>query len=321
MRGIGPLLIVATAGTFASLAIMVAPRDADACSPPPDGVWRRVVLPPDGAVDVPTNATIVVDYDVLVDSTLALRVQGGADVAIDVTTVDAAPRRVLVPQQPLQPSTIYEVLDDLALPCTELDPATCLTTPQVVATFTTGAGRDDTPPQLVDVTVSEGFECNRGGSCPEGYDLATQSITIGAVQDDRPAAWVRFQYADAAGLPIGVPTSLTTTGQVCGDGYFPLQAYVGVPAGDFQVRAVDLAGNVEPVAHVLHASTCDELVVGTACDPDVRGDVDLNDALPDFGQGCCSTSGDGGPAAVAPLAGLVALALVRRRRPRRRRRA
>src|SRR5688572_29722561 len=74
---------------FGAAALLGAPRAAEPCTPFPPWVGARVSFPEDGAIDVPTNARVLVEYDWHhwddVGNLLELRQQGGATVAVEVT--------------------------------------------------------------------------------------------------------------------------------------------------------------------------------------------------------------------------------------------
>ncbi|MCA9675397.1 MAG: hypothetical protein KC464_10210, partial [Myxococcales bacterium] len=267
---------------------------------------------------VPTNARVRLEYDGdAPPSHVVLRAQGGADVAV---TIEGAWRGIqLVPMAPLAPSTTYEVVDDLVLgqPCG--DGTGCVGDAVVVATFTTGAGADTTAPVLQGVVVTSTYYDNTGSSC-DTPNQVTHAFHAAAIVDDEPDAWIRYEYFDDAGHFLVGPFRDLSLGHDCpGGGAGNDQPFIFYyhAADTFSVRAVDLAGNVEAVPHALVGQSCEDLT--SAATPDAGPDASPRDGQ-DYGNdtpdapGCCSTSGDGGPAGVAPLAGLVALALVRRRR-------
>jgi hypothetical protein len=282
----------------ASATLLVADtHDARACSPPEQGVSSREVLPGDGATGVPRNARITVRYDAYQaepQGTLSLRAQGGEPVAVTVTSPrDRGVTAQLTPTAPLAPSTTYEVLDTLTVPCNQFDLTPCIGEPVVVATFTTGAGLDTSPPQIADVSIENFFECGGDSSCGPYSSYVSHTLTFGGVQDDSGAAWVRYVYADADGNVLFGPTEDGYAIRHCepSDG----TSYREVPR-TFTVRAIDLAGNVEEIAHVFETAPCDELDDGSPCDTD-------------SGPLGCNTGGGGGIGAA-----LAALLLVSRRR-------
>lgn len=297
-------------GVFVTTA--TSAPDARACTPPPTGVEGRTVLPEDGATDVPLNARVYVLYDTQGSdpgSTLELRVQDGATVAVDETTpytIGAA--RLLAPTAPLAPSTTYEILDTLALPCDSELPRTCIAEPTVIATFTTGAALDTARPSVTGVSVTSRGACV-ADSCPDSESEQLDHISIDQVIDDFPTSWVMYEYLDLDGALVAGPTAWLTTGRGCGDGagYFPTYRYLAVPS-DVLLRAVDLAGNVEASPHPIDGGTCALLECDTSGDTATAG-AD--------GGGCALHRGTN-PGVLALALGALLLA---RRRPRVRSRA
>jgi len=286
--------------------------DADACGPPWGGVSERVVLPEDGATDVPLNARIYVLYDTAggdPGSTLSLRVQGGADVALGATTpLTLGSARLLTPAAPLQPSATYELLDTLTLPCDSEFASDCISAAAVIATFTTGTAADTSAPSLTGVSLQSSGFCT-GESCPDGEDVQYDTITIGAVADDLPTNWVQYMYLSTDGQVLAGPTSWLITGRGCGGGagYFPIVKYLALPS-TVDIRGVDLAGNVETTPHVLEGGTCDLIDCGPDAGPGAGGG-------PFAGAGCGCASGKlSGGDPVLVIACLGWLGLVRRRR-------
>lgn len=311
----------------AACALAADARLAEACSQWPSGVIRRDVLPEDGAVDVPTNARVVVTYET-VDGTvgeLALRTEAGVAVIVEVERVQDDPFHTsLVVRATLEPSTRYELLDRLDLACAYDSAADCLRDPVVIATFTTGQTPDTTPPEIGRIDVIPGFECNQGTTCTTP-DLALGLVQIAALYEDRPDAWVRYEYLDEAGDVLAGPTSILSTAYPCGGGSGPLWRQHLVLPETVRIRAVDLAGNVEAASHALYAQSClvtAELAENTACDPTPGDGRDvLNDGGEEPDGGCCRAGGPTAPGAAVLLLALVgAPRAARGRRPRARRR-
>lgn len=311
-RSIAPLALGA-------VALLARPREARPCSPWPDGVQAREVFPENAAVDVPTNARVIVEYEwyQLGDpgNVLELRVQGGGTVAAEASQSDGRGLyKILTPSSPLQSATTYELLDTLSFDCPVEYPPSCLGDPVVIATFTTGTGADTTPPVLSGVSLVSGYVCNEGTSCEYSDEHTLNDITAASAVDDRP--WIFYEYLDDAGVLLAGPTRLVRAGTLCDAGSDgSIWVYVDVPT-TFRIRAVDLAGNVESTSHQLVGETCEEAVVGTACDPDaVDAGVDAEPgpdggSMVDGGGGGCN-SGVGGSGF---LAGGVFLLLWRARR-------
>ncbi len=308
----------------ATTLLTVDARPARACTPLSLDVWGRTVLPEAGATEVPRNARILVEYDSYggdPGATLTLRVQGGA--AIDVTST--TPRtlgfaRLLAPVEPLAASTTYELLDTLSFDCPDVE-GFCLGDATVIATFTTGAGLDTQPPAITAISVGQASSCVFE-SCPEGQNEQVEFITITAQDDDQPATWIRYEYLSSAGEVIAGPTSARTTGRGCGGGpgYVPFYIFLGTPPA-FQIRAVDLTGNVEVTAHgVVVVGTCAEIDAACAADADPGNGSDAGAGADGDAGGCgCAAGRDTGGAGVIALC--VLLVLGRRRCGRRRGRA
>jgi len=285
---------VRTAFAVAVISLVAGPRQADACSPWFDG-YVRTVLPEAGATSVPLNARITVDYSWIIDPVgLELREAGGASVSV---TLDRLPARLVVsPTAYLAPNTTYELLDTLSLECVDPEPW-CYGEAAVIATFTTGSDEDLVPPQISGVSVTGEFRCNEGSSCDtSNYELTSVAIT--AVEDDGPDAWLRYEYLDEDGSLVYGPGPLIQVVDDCSGGgpdERPDRAFEY--SGTFQLRAVDLAGNVS-AAHTLATLAC----------PLANEDGCGDDPVPELPEGGCSTH-----RGAAPWLGLVALLLRRRR--------
>jgi MYXO-CTERM domain-containing protein len=274
-------------------------RESDACSPWWTGVAGRTVSPEDGAVGVPRNARIEVAYDTHggdPGSTLELRVQGGATVAVTVTT----PRtigfaRLLTPTEALAASTTYELLDTLALPCESEHASDCIGEAVVIGTFTTGDALDTTPPEIVGLTLESHAYCV-GIFCPEAQNEQTDLIRIVERADDFSTRWIHYEYLDAAGAVLAGPTTALTFGRGCGGGagYMPLSEYLWMPSS-FQLRAVDLAGNVETTTHWITGSGC-ELATAHCSPSGEDAGVDGGAATESEASGCGCQSGSPSPA-------------------------
>lgn len=95
---------------------------------------------------------------------------------------------------------------------------------------------------------------------------AVHRVEIGELTDDGPASWLRFEYLDASGAVVAGPTRLAAAGHACIAGATPIEPALVVPRV-YQLRAVDLAGNASAAFRV-EGTPCEELVIGTACDPE-----------------------------------------------------
>jgi hypothetical protein len=98
-----------------------ASRRAEACSPVYPAISDRIVLPRDGASDVPVNARVIVEYEVAsdqfdrfwVDPALELRTAAGARVEVSLQTSGSVRWQtfVLTPRESLEPGAVYELWD------------------------------------------------------------------------------------------------------------------------------------------------------------------------------------------------------------------
>ncbi len=325
MRGTKSVAVLAVA--VAAAAVLSNVREGRACTPPWGGVEARTVTPGDGSASVPRNARLLVHYDTWggdPGGALTLRAQGGADVAVTITTPRGLGfQRLVAPDAPLAAATTYELLDTLALPCASEDPTTCHGEPAVIATFTTSDGVDTSPPVITQLDITPGAWCV-AESCPEGQNEAIESLEITAQDegggDGASPGWIHYEYLSTDGEVLAGPTAATSVGRGCsGDGYVPFHRYMGLPES-YQVRAVDLAGNVEAAPHAVAGQSC--AVVDAACaaalDAGIGGDASGGGGAggdPDGAgdSGGCAASG-GGLAGAALLALGVLLGLRRRRR-------
>ncbi len=327
--GMGVVSGIVSLGLVVAVVLLGAPSDADACSPYPDGVQGRRVLPHDGANDVPRNTRVIVHYDIYrgsPGSTITLREAGGADVAVTVAQAGGdGVQYIVTPVAPLAPSTTYEVLDNFSFECSDAGMSGCLAEPAVVRTFTTGTVLDLTPPVLTDVTLAPSYHCFEGTSCSGAANVVVDQVRPIVGDEPYPMTWIYFEYLDAAGEVLVGPTPLISSGRGCGGGYgedAPVE-FVYTPR-QVWLRAVDLAGNLGE-AHALVGGSCEELVIGTACDPagglDGGAGGDGGAAGDAGGCGCATGQGPGGVGG----GGLVALGVLfgrgRRGRGRRRSRA
>lgn len=299
-------------GWVALLPLLLLPGSrADACSEALPWLDRRLVLPADGATGVPTNTRVVVEYDAWgswqLDGAIELRVAGGATVAV----TDAKSERIglravrVTPAVVLEPNTTYEIYDSMAVPCEDpnnegLD---CRGAPTLIATFTTGADPDTQAPQSQwSVTSSFGAD-GPATSCDWWGNYVTHATTVESVTDDRPIDEIRYLY-EAPGEPTRGPVPASVLGHVCHQEPYIPGYDLYFPSDSFSVRGIDLAGNVEVVAHQFAQPSCEELEAAQSGDGGLGDDTASEDDA-----GCCSTGGD----PVAAL-GLLALGLRRRRR-------
>jgi uncharacterized protein (TIGR03382 family) len=272
-------------------------RPAEACTGAWPSVGRGLVVPEDGSQGVPTNARIYVSYWVSMTQIapdVELHGPVGDVIAATVSRTGARDRLVLVitPDAPLVPRTTYTIHDNVVSPCDpQVDSCEGPLTP--IASFTTGDGPDVRAPAVTGVSVQTRYEDpGPDSSCDWDGPSVTHVIAVDEVTDDRPVGWVRFLYYDGHDNLRAGPLPLVTLGRDCGDTPPYYQPYdLLLEEAVFSIRAVDLAGNVEPVAHRLAGEPCAAFVP----------------------RGGCTASGGG--ATVAPPI-VTALALLRRRRRR-----
>lgn len=289
------------------------PPPAHACSPPP-AIGSRIILPGDGATNVPTNVRVALEYDGTSSRPELAEVQiqpvGGQPVAVTAQRgLTNHPFRFLVfvrPTTPLAANTTFQILTHIpGVPCGS---ESCITTTfSVAATFTTGSGPDTVPPTyagLSGVTASKQI-CDSDACC--GPDRAVAyGFGRGTPTDDVAYAGVNL-YRVGSGL-VSELTNLSgfelCSGQPSGGG--PSGDFMA-PVGTFYAHAVDLAGNED--------SNMQLVTVPVTC-----ADVGKDGGGSDTGGSGAGGSGGGCSSSVAPYSGppliLLALVLLRRRRRR-----
>lgn len=286
--------------TMTTVAIVSVSHDADACSPPAPGVSYRGVVPSEMDAPAPTNAIVEIWYSGdpgEVAREAQIRPLGGAPVG---TSVSRTGNRVLVrPAAPLEPSTVYEVLDRVLVPCVGYGPCDAAAH-AVVGTFTTGTGPDTTPPVFAGLARIEVLSldvCESSGCCGP-YTAARFLLHLDPGMDD--SGHVRYEL-HRVGESTPLPGSMGY--MICSREGLPGAKlpgdFMAMPGDTFFARAIDIAGNVD---------TNDvQLAVDFSCDPaPTDGDADA-------GCGCRMSHDDS--AAAAPLL-LLVLLLRPRRRPR-----
>ena len=309
--------------------------------------------PYDGQTGVPTNARIVVAYSAssTVTDHLALRSSDGAPVAVTASQSGF----VLTPVASLEPNTQYQVLSELAvLPC-EQDPRylSAVSLPActsqgdagvvdgggaidggaqsfVIATFSTGAGPDLTPPVLTgNVSVTTSNQSCIGGGCCVDFTGVAFTLAWTAATDDTGVA--HYEISNQTGSGGDWTFSTLVMGLAFCTGYGPglgFQSFVGT-AGTYQVVAVDLAGNRSAPVNAVVDIDCsvrdagaDVFQVDAAHDE--GGDTGAVDVTPNpdtaktpakvSGSGCsCRIVGGRQDSAGALVAFLALLLIVRRR--------
>ena len=310
-----------------AIVAMAPARAADACSPP-QRVSLIGVSPSRDATGIPTNARIVAafrgvpgvvpgDGDAMMD--VIVRPVGGS--AIATTRSHLANRyypylgRVLVqPDAPLAPATQYEVLSRIEKePCTAT--GCLLATHAVVATFTTGAGPDLTPPTFAGLkSVTTNYKSCGGSSCCGPYEAGLVSFDWDVATDQGSGVWVSYNLYQL-GVPDPVmPLSYERIGQFfCGGSSGDAGGYFSVLPGTYRVRAVDLSGNEDTNDVTFDVTTCELPAV-----PDAGAQTNDAGAVVDAAgvggggdaAGCaCQAAGrvEGSPVWLLVLAGLTGL--------------
>jgi uncharacterized protein (TIGR03382 family) len=178
---------------FGLALVAVAPRAADASCDPPAPVSSFTTWPGLGMTNVPVNAVALVTYTgtspVLASPGLALRSDGGAEVAATVTELSApGPGRriyLLVPDAPLAPSTKYAILDTVKWDC-KAEP--CGAPLSAMATFTTGSTTSTKllPAAVPAVGTQTPATCADGSCCGPSHAIVTtlQNPATGAIRYD-----------------------------------------------------------------------------------------------------------------------------------------
>lgn len=233
------------------LAVFVATcgvRVARACSGGTVSVSTRTTMPADGDVDVPLNARVLVRY---VGSAsirypqVRLRQVGNDEFPMQQTTLVAPGTTVIQPAAALQPNTRYEILDGMVVPCLGME---CVPgDPRVVASFTTGATADETPPTfsgLVSVRAEMVPPFSLPWACsgavhqfvlkwnPGNDERLRSSVTYSVYSSSRPTVPVLEYEAGTEAILAGV----------CGVNGGLVTAR-GVIGPHVRVRARDVAGN------------------------------------------------------------------------------
>jgi hypothetical protein len=127
-----------------------------------------------------------------------------------------------------------------------------------IATFTAGSTEDLVAPTSTGVAVDSSYSDPRGNTtCDFDGPQVVDVVSVEAVSDDGPLESVRFYYSSADGTWVAGPFPVARVGRECGDP-FHLYFDIGIASDRFNVRAVDLAGNVEAVAHELDGMSCEE---------------------------------------------------------------
>lgn len=237
-------------------------RLARACSGGTTSINARAVLPADGTTGVPLNARILVRYSPTVAPiappapNIRVRPQGGEPIAL-VQTAGMAPGLTLArPDANLLPNTVYEILDSILVPCLGLE---CVAGDhRVVATFTTGASVDTTPPVFagpMGFEVSWSNPLSYPAICTGGQTFAVRLHWTAGTDDLAPTLTYNV-YGSTQTVPV-IPL---VTGDNVLDYVRCTSRPTGALVGPIRVRAVDQAGNED--------SNLVELVAPNPCAPD-----------------------------------------------------
>jgi MYXO-CTERM domain-containing protein len=297
----------------ALVAVAAVPSPVRACVLMRPGIRGRVVWPGAGQ-QPPVNTRLVVSYQATSYPDIGsvppfgpdIELRGADGQPVAITTETVGNDVVVRPDAPLLQAHDYQLFDRQAVPCDALqNQCTLLAAAQPLASFTTAADTDTTPPRfdgLASVTVLRHDVCDADACCGP-YDSFIVSLGWPPATDDRQGLEVRYnvyrrsdQGAPALTLVAGFMSTTMLNGSVaCGSSAGPFTPIL--QPGRYVVRAVDAAGNED-------ANTTEQ-TLGDAC------------AQSRTGWGC-DVAGDRGPAAgVAGLAGLVAFTALAARRRRR----
>ncbi len=238
MHRLATLFLLCTAAL-----VVTHPDRGRACSRGEPSVISRLVLPADDTTDVPINARVVIVYGMsrlpnLHFAPPLVRVAGAGTVAGETSTVitEASATLVFVPDVPLAPNTAYEVLDEICVQCgAETDASGSLS---VVARFTTGVARDDTPPSPPSgTTANVRLDVCSDSSCCGPYEARRIDIHWDAIPQSALA------QLDVDGAVTAYVTNPMALGWLrCFGGYSP-GAQFEAP-GLVSLRHVDVAGNL-----------------------------------------------------------------------------
>jgi hypothetical protein len=234
--------------------LIVIARPARACTGCSNelGVAFRSIRPAFDQAGVPLNTRVWVTYETHGNlpavGPLLLRPKGGEPVDVEilspaVAAASCGQRKVVVlrPRQPLQPGTVYEVLDRVALvPCR--GPGCESATPKVFADFTTAGAADSEPPRFKGIQRSEGTTTECGDSACCGPYKASQFSLVAI--DAMDAGGIAGYEVSVGGQAVDFLASPGLSGFMFCSG----EAVKGPPeqlrpAGRYRFNAVDLAGN------------------------------------------------------------------------------
>ena len=301
-----------------STAFSLHTQSVQACSRVEPAVVSRVVVPADGATEVPINARVVLVYRThrmwnFHFAAPLVRREGAEPVGGETSQIvtEESTTLIFVPDAPLAPDTTYEVLDDVCLYCDSGGDAQSALA--VVARFTTGPTRDDTPPSPPSaVTAHVGLEVCPDSSCCGPYSTRRIDIYWAAIPQ---GALARLDVDGAATAYMSHPFALGWLR--CFGGYSPGAQFVS--PGVISLRHVDVAGNLSDAVIVpIDLPSCsadqpDEEQVAEVSEPEPDVATEFVEPAPNNEDGC----GSAGPrsAALIQVLGTLAVLILRPRPP------
>lgn len=264
-------------GCFAAMIVvwLALPHPAHACSVHLIAD-RPAVMPADGTKAVPTNTQIRLHYfPVFSPETQevlrapVVRPVGGVPIAIDTEVIVEIgspifdPRLwspwqetwiVVRPTQPLAPNTTYEILDRFESSC-ERHP--CIRESYaVVATFTTGGGPDEHPPDLGDLTevATTRHPPTGGPACGSAFPYLSAKLQWPPADDNSGTEQVRYNVYQDDELIRGFLAETTYEEPMGVCPASPKQQQIV----RYRIEALDLAGNESTIERVLTVQCPDE---------------------------------------------------------------
>ncbi|HEY3359411.1 MAG TPA: Ig-like domain-containing protein [Polyangia bacterium] len=239
-------------GSLLTLLMVVlvqsGPQLAQACSPL-FGYARDKVTPADGAVGVPTNAQVRLGYGgaaflgFSAYEDVVIQPAGGGPIAATVVTtgIPASWTVTLRPAAALLPLTTYQVLAAVKAPCGPYDTDCKPAQRELVATFTTGAAPDVTPPAFAGIAnvTTQPEVCESDGCCGP-FRAIHFTFEWGDATDDTGVVGYRIYKDDALVADTGARHGVF----VCsGEDTFTPGYLFFAGAGSYRARAFDIAGN------------------------------------------------------------------------------
>jgi hypothetical protein len=243
-------LTIASAAALTLAGVAGVESPARACSLQIPGLYDRSVWP--GPEHVPTNPRLVVRYRVVrgaavvppVGSGLVLQDADGTPIpaAVEIAGDDAVVR----PVAPLLPNHTYQLADNLNVPCdTYQNPCVVASEPQVFASFTTGAGADESPPVFGgtrSIEVLEHFICESDACCGP-YDVYQVRVGWDSGTDDVAGSDLRYNVYRREGASLAPVAAGVGGTELVGSAVCSGSSGASFEPGVYVVRAVDGAGN------------------------------------------------------------------------------